>query len=147
MWIVKKAQEFVRTLGYTGRVNLFVTLLWPSKKIIWNLFMRRRNIEFRKHLSNVVAHAKRHKLKKVMLFVDRASYHRTDEVKKFLREHKGILRIKWLPKKDPNSNPAECLVNRRLNSAVCVNRCHNSVGELAEAMRRFLRKYNFIYGT
>lgn len=128
-------------------MNFFITLFWPSKKIIWNAFKRRRNIEFRRHLSNVVAYAKRHGLKKVILFIDRATYHKTPEVKKFVKEHKDILHIKFLGKSDPNSNPIESLVNRRLNSAVGVDRFHASIDEMTTAARNFLRKYNSIYAT
>ena len=124
-----------------------MTLLWPSKKIIWNIFKRRRNIEFRKHLSHVIAYARRHNTKKIVLFIDHATYHKTPKVKKFLREHRHILKVKFLGKKDPNSNPTECLVNKRLNSAVCVNRFHSSVEELGKSTRKFLRKYNITYAT
>ncbi|WP_179293944.1 transposase, partial [Candidatus Methanoperedens nitratireducens] len=107
----------------------------------------RRNIEFRRHLSNVIAYAKRHSLKKIILFIDRATYHKTPEVKKFVKEHKDILRIKFLGKGDPNSNPIESLVNRRLNSAVGVDRSHASIDVMTTAARNFLRKYNSIYAT
>ena len=147
MWRVDKKQSFVSTLGYTKRMNFFITLFWPSKKIIWNAFKKRRNIEFRKHLSNLIAYAKRHNLKKIILFIDRASYHKTPEVKKFIKEHKELLRIKRLGKGDPNSNPLECQVNKRLNSAVCVNRCHASIEVKTNAAKNFLRKYNTIYPT
>ncbi len=147
MWMVNKNQSFIPTLGYTKRMNFFITLFWPSKKIIWNAFKRRRNIEFRRHLSNVIAYAKRHSLKKIILFIDRATYHKTPEVKKFVKEHKDILRIKFLGKGDPNSNPIESLVNRRLNSAVGVDRSHASIDVMTTAARNFLRKYNSIYAT
>lgn len=146
-WRIGKKQLLIPTLGYTKRINVFVTLIWPSKKIVWDVFKRRRNIEFRRHLSHVIAYAKRHGVKKVILFVDHAPYHKTSEVKKFRRDHKDILRIKFLGKKDPNSNPTECLVNKRLNSAVCVNRCSSSIEELRHSTRKFLRRYNFVYVT
>ncbi len=145
--MVNKKQSFIPTLGYTKRMNFFITLLWPSKKIIWNTFKRRRNIEFRRHLSNVIAYAKRHRLKKIILFIDRATYHKTPEVKKFVKEHRDILRVKFLGKSDPNSNPIESLVNRRLNSAVGVDRSHDSLDVMTTAARNFLRKYNSIYAT
>ena len=91
----------VPTLGYTARKNFFISLFWPSKKIIWNAFDRRRNIEFRKHLSNLVAYAKRQKLKKIIFFIDRASYHGTPKVKKFFSEH-SLFTVILLGKKDPN---------------------------------------------
>ncbi len=145
--MVNKKQSFIPTLGYTKRMNFFITLFWPSKKIIWNAFKRRRNIEFRRHLSNVIAYAKRHRLKKIILFIDRATYHKTPEVRKFVKEHKDILRIKFLGKGDPNSNPIESLVNRRLSSAVSVDRFHDSINVMTTAARNFLRKYNSIYAT
>ncbi len=145
--MVNKKQSFVPTLGYTKRMNFFITLFWPSKKIIWNAFKKRRNIEFRRHLSNVVAYAKRHRLKKIILFIDKATYHKTPEVKKFFKEHRDLLRIKFLGKSDPNSNPIECLVNKRLNSAVGIDRCHASIDVMITAARNFLRKYNSIYAT
>lgn len=137
---------FVRTLGYTKRVNCFITLFWPRKNIIWNCFKRRRNTEFRKHLSGLVAYAKRRKLKKIILFVDGASYHKTPAVRKFVRQH-PVLKFKKLPKKDPNSNPTECLVNKRMHSAIAVNRCHDDLPALKTATGKFLMKYNSIYAT
>jgi transposase-like protein len=145
--MVDKKQAIVPTLGYTKRMNFFITLFWPSKKILWNAFKKRRNIEFRKHLSNLVAYAKRHNLKRIILFVDRATYHKTPAVKKFLKEHRDILTVKRLGKSDPNSNPLECLVNKRLSSAVCVDRSHDSIDAMTKSARRFLRKYNLIYVT
>jgi hypothetical protein len=95
----------------------------------------------------LIAYAKRHGLKKVILFIDKATYHKTPEIKKFIKEHRDLLSIKFLGKSDPNSNPIECLVNKRLNSAVGVDRCHASIDVMTTAARNFLRKYNAIYAT
>ncbi|MEW5995430.1 MAG: transposase [Candidatus Zixiibacteriota bacterium] len=136
----------VPTLGYTKRLNCFVSLFWPQKWIVWNCYKRRRNIEFRKHLYNIVAYAKRHRLGKVILFADRATYHRTPQVKKYVKRSQ-VLKIKYLPNKDPNANPTECLVNKRLSAAVGTNRCHSDYIALGAATRSFLRKYNSTYTT
>lgn len=130
----------IPTLGYTARRNFFISLVWPDKKIIWNCFKKRRNIEFRKHLSNLVAYAKRHKIKRIILFIDHATYHKTPAVKKFVKEH-PILRVKFLGKKDPNSNPVELQVNKKMYSAVSVNKSYKNVKELEEAGRKYLMKY------
>jgi hypothetical protein len=127
-------------------VNCFITLFWPRKRIVWNTFPRRRNIEFRRHLGNLVAYARRHDLKRIILFVDHASYHETPEVKRFLKQH-PVLKVIWLGKKDPNSNPAECHVNKRLAGAVAVNREHGGLDDLKQKTKKFLRKYNSIYAT
>ena len=145
-WTRKGITRRIATLGYNKRVNCFITLFWPNKRIVWNTFSRRRNIEFRRHLSNLVAHAKRHGIKRIILFVDHASYHETDEVLLFLKQH-PCLKVKWLGKKDPNSNPTECLVNKRLSGAVNVNREHPDLATLKTRTKKFLRKYNSIYAT
>ena len=145
-WTKKEDRLVVPTLGYTKRINCFITLFWPTKNIVWNCFKRRRNIEFRKHLSNIAAYAERQKLKKVIVFIDHAPAHKTDEVERFLKDH-PVLVVIFLAKKDPNSNPTECLVNKRLSSAVSVNRCHADYTALKGATKKFLYKYNSIYAT
>ena len=146
VWAKPGTPLSVPTLGYTRRKNFFISMFWPSKKIVWNSFDRRRNEEFRRHLSNVVAHAKRHGLKKIIFFMDYASAHQTAEVEKFFEAH-PLFKTKMLGKKDPNSNPVEGLVNKRLNSAVGVNHCHESIEVLTEKASTFLRKYNLTYTT
>lgn len=136
----------IATPGYTRRINCFITLFWPKKKIVWDCFNRRRNIEFRRHLSHIVDYAQRNKIKKIILFIDWATYHRTPEVKKFFKEHR-ILKPIFLGKKDPNMNPVEGTVNKRLASAVSVNRCYSDREELRDSTKKFLRKYNSIYAT
>ncbi len=73
-------------------------------------------------------------------------YHRTAEVRKFLKEH-PILKIKLFGKKDPNTNPVEGLVNKRLSSAVSVNRACENLDELELKTKKFLSKHNPIYET
>ena len=145
-WTKKGKQLKIPTLGYNKRVNLFITLCWPKKNIIWNTFSRRRNIEFRKHLSTITAYAKRHKIKKIIFFIDHASYHKTPEVKKFFKQH-SIFKVKFLGKKDPNSNPVEGLVNKRIASAINVNRYHENLNALKQHAKKVLQKYNVIYTT
>ena len=145
-WTQKGKTRYIQTLGYTKRVNCFITLFWPHKHIVWNTFPKRRNIEFRKHLSNLVSYSIRHKIRRIILFVDHASYHETLEVMRFIKQH-PVLKIIWLGKKDPNSNPTECQVNRRLSSAVAVNREHIDLSDLEKKTKNFLRKYNSIYAT
>jgi hypothetical protein len=145
-WTAHGQRLKVPTLGYTRRLNCFITLCWAQQRIVWDCFKRRRNIEFRRHLSHLVAYGQRKGLRKIILFVDHASAHKTPQVRKFLKEH-PMLRIKFLPKKDPNSNPTETLVNRRLSAAVSVNRCHDDYSALKGSTRSFLRKYNSTYAT
>ena len=145
-WTPKGQTVAIATPGYTKRVNCFITLFWPGKRIVWDCFNRRRNIEFRRHLSHLVDYAKRRKIKKIILFIDWATYHRTPAVKKFFRQHPLFKKI-FLGKKDPNMNPVERTVNKRIASAISVNRCYSNRDKLRNATKSFLRKYNSIYAT
>lgn len=136
----------IATPGYNKRVNCFITLFWPNKTIVWNCYNRRRNIEFRKHLSHLVAYAKKNNLKKIILFIDWASYHRTPHVKRFFKAH-PLFKPIFLGKQDPNMNPVEGTVNKRIAGAVSANRCYKNRDVLYEATRKFLRNYNSIYAT
>lgn len=57
-------------------------------------------------------------MKTVILFIDHATYHKTKNVRKFIREH-PILRVKFLPRREPKLNPVEKLVNAPMKSTVC----------------------------
>ena len=124
----KGSQKKVITPGYNKRRNTFITLFWPKKRkgkgrkkknaFIFNTYPKRRSREFKLHLSNVMQYVRRRGARKVILFVDHAPCHKTKNMKKFIREH-PMLKVKMLPKRAPNLNPVERLVNKPLKSAVC----------------------------
>ena len=138
--MLKGKQEHIDTPGYNRRRNVFVTLFWPSKDIVYNTFEKRRSREFKAHLSNAVAYAKRHGIRRVILFVDHATYHKTKNVRKFIKEH-PMLKVKFLPKRAPHLNPVEKLVNAPLKSVVCSNRSYHNIDEVRKNTHGFFREY------
>ncbi len=137
----KGEQERVVTPGYNKRRNVFVTLFWPKKYgFVFNKFRKRRSREFKLHLSNVLQHAKRHGVKRIILFMDQAPCHKTSNVRRYMRVH-GILRSKLLPKRAPKLNPTEWIVNRPLKSVVCSNRSYQGIDDLDRATTDFLRQH------
>lgn len=135
-------QKRVLTPGYNKRRNTFITLLWPkrSRGLVFNTYPKRRSREYKLHLSNLLQHARRRRAKKVILFVDHAPCHKTKNVKRFIRKH-PMLKVKLLPKRAPNLNPVERLVNKPLKSAVCTNRAYSNIDDVIRAGCRFLTKY------
>jgi deoxycytidylate deaminase len=137
----KGHQEKILTPGYNKRKNVFVTLFWPKKNgFVWNKFAKRRSREYKLHLMNVIQHAKRRGAKKVILFMDHAPCHKTKNVRKFIRDHE-ILTTRLLPKRAPQLNPTEWIVNRPLKSVVCSNRSYKSLDEVDENTTNFLRQH------
>jgi hypothetical protein len=100
----------------------------------------RRSREFKLYLSNVLQHAKRHGAKSVILFIDHALCHKTKNVRRFVREHKA-LKTRLLPKRAPQLNPTECIVNRPLKSVICSNRSYRSMDEVDRNTTHFLRQH------
>jgi hypothetical protein len=146
-WMKRGHQRMVVTPGYNQRRNTFITLFWPKRNgFIFNTYAKRRSREFKLHLSNLLRYARRHRAKRVVLFVDHAPCHKTKNVKRFIRAH-PILRVKRLPKRAPNLNPVERLVNKPLKSAVCTNRSYSRIDDVIKAGRRFLTKYKQTLGT
>ena len=137
----KGFQERVRTPGKNKRRNVFITLFWPKKNgFIWNRFSKRRSREYKRHLSNLLQHAKRRRVRRIILFADHAPCHKTENVKRFIREH-PVLRVRLLPKRAPKLNPTEWIVNRPLKSVVCSNRSYTSIDEVDTNTIRFLRQH------
>jgi DDE superfamily endonuclease len=132
----------VLTPGYNKRRNVFVTLLWPKRYgFVWNRFEKRRSREFKLHLSNLIQHAERRGAKRVILFMDHAPCHKTKNARRFIREHEEILTTKMLPKRTPQLNPTEWVVNRPLKSVVCSNRSYKSMDEVDRNTTHFLRQH------
>lgn len=142
-------QKRVLTPGYNKRRNTFITLFWPKRSkngFIFNTYPKRRSREYKLHLFNLIQYAKRRRAGKVILFVDHAPCHKTKNVERFIREH-PILKVKMLPKRAPNLNPVERLVNKPLKSVVCTNRSYSDIDDVIRAGRRFLTKYKQTFGT
>ena len=54
----------------------------------------------------------------LILLVDHASFHKSKEVRKFVREHREKLRVFFLPKKAPEYNPDEQVWNEVKNNSL-----------------------------
>gem|GEM_PF-6036142 len=69
-----------------------------------------------------------------------APCHKTKHVRRFVREHKA-LKTRLLPKRAPQLNPTEWIVNRPLKSVVCSNRSYRSMDEVDRNTTHFLRQH------
>jgi hypothetical protein len=145
----KGKQKRVLTPRKNKRRNTFITLLWPERKngLFFNTYPKRRSKEFKHHLSNVLQHAKRLGAKKIIVFVDHATCHKSPGTKRFIRNHKSILKVKLLAKRAPRLNPVEGDVNRPLKSFVRTNKSHPDIEAVVEETRSFLRNYRRTLGT
>ena len=141
-WMLKGQQREVPTPGRNKRTNFFITMLWPSKRVIYNVYKRRRSREFKGHLTNLLRHMKRHRLKRLILIMDNATIHRSEETMQFLERHQDKISPFYLPRYSPKLNEVDGRVNRRLKGDVCTNHTYQSIKELEDAARQYLRNHN-----
>lgn len=138
----KGQQRQIPAPGRNKRINLFITMLWPSKKALYNVYGRRRSGEFKKHLTSLLRYMGRHRLKRLVLIMDNATIHRSRETKLFLEGHGYRISPFYLPRYSPNLNEVESRVNRGLKRDICTNHTYQSIEEMEDAARRYIRNHN-----
>ena len=73
----------------------------------------------------------------LILFVDHASFHKSKEVRDFVRENRKKLRVFFLPKRSPEYNPDEQVWNEIKNNSIGKQPIKNKIDlkyRLIEAM-------------
>jgi transposase len=135
-------QREVPTPGVNRRINVFITMLWPSRRVIYSVRGRRRSREFREHLNGLLRHMRRHRVRRLILIMDNATIHRSRETKRFLERHEDRISPFYLPRYSPQLNEVEGRVNRQLKRDLCTNHAYQNIGELGDTARRYLRNHN-----
>lgn len=141
-WMPKGQQRRIPTPGVNKRINIFITMLWPSKKALYNIRKKRRSREFKEHLTSLLRYMDRHRVEKLILIMDNATTHRSRETVRFLERHKDRMSPFYLPRYSPELNEVDGRVNRLLKKDVCTNYTYQSIGELEDAARRYIRSHN-----
>ena len=140
-WMPRGAQIEVPSPGRNRRFNVFVTKLYPSRKVVFNVFDRRRSREFKRHLGNVLRHVRRMGCRKAILVMDNAKQHVSKESAEYLTRHGEEFEPFFLPRYSPKLNDVEH-VNRALKRHVCSNRFYEDLEDLKRMTRRYLKHYN-----
>lgn len=141
-WMLKGTQSKVHTPGVNRRINVFISLLWPSKRLRYNIYRRRRAIEFKRHLQCLIGYMKRKRYRRLILITDNAKAHRCPEARRYVEENSRVLKVFYLPSYAPQLNEVEGRINRRIKHEVCANHRHKTLDSLEKATRACLRTYN-----
>ncbi|MEM3692892.1 MAG: transposase [Candidatus Bathyarchaeia archaeon] len=119
MWMEKGVQLRIATPGINRRINVFITMLYPSGAMVWYTFKGRRSVEYHKHERHLLAFVKHHRIKRIIQVQDNARPHMSRSTQNFLKEHQAIQPF-YLPAYSPQLNDVECK-NRRLKHYLCRN--------------------------
>jgi transposase len=140
MWMQKGSQVKIATPGVNKRINVFITMLYPSRALIWDTFQRRRSEEYQKHEKHLLDFMEHHGIQKLIQVQDNAKSHNSKSTQRFHAEHPRIVPF-FLPSYSPQLNDEEAQ-NRRLKHYLCCNQSYDSVTDLEKKARKFLWKHN-----
>ena len=102
IWVVKGSKPVVLTTGSHKRTVVYGALADDGTQ----LFRQRKNGDAQNFLPYM--DDLRRKYPFMVLFLDRATYHKTDEdVKAYFRKHRKTVRLRWFPPGFPEANPLE----------------------------------------
>lgn len=141
-WMPKGTQSKVYTPGVNRRINVFITFLWPSRRLRYNIYKHRRAIEFKRHLKSLLSYVKRKGYRRLILITDNAKAHRCPEAYEYIEKNSDILKVFYLPSYAPQLNEVEGRINRQVKSNVCANHQHRTLDDLEKATRTCLRTHN-----
>ena len=137
--MMKGEQQKIYHKGSNRKINAFITLLYPSNKIKFNISKSRTSADFINHVISIRSYVKKNKIKRFILVTDNASFHVSIKTKQFIENQLPWLTVIFLPKGSPNLNPVETRANRNLKKDVCANHNYGTEENLTNAVRRYLR--------
>jgi transposase len=100
-WIVRQKRPIVTVTGSRDKTIIFGVLSSDGKQL-FRQYDRFDSNSFIAYLKEV-----RKKFKKFVMFVDRATQHRSNIVKKYLKKNKDSIRIEYFPIGSPEFNAVE----------------------------------------
>ena len=102
IWAIKGSKPIVFTTGSKRKTVVFGALSKDGKQLFKQYDKANSDgfLDFIKILHK--------KFPKMILFLDKASYHKTEaRVKCFLRKHRKSIKVRWFPSGFPEANPVE----------------------------------------
>jgi hypothetical protein len=133
-------QQRIEHTGSRNKFSAYISMLWPDKKLMYNLYDVMNSKNTINHLENLRKHVMKIRWKRLILIWDNASFHISRMVNDYVKAQKDWLTIVHLPKKAPYLNPNERKVNERIKSDVCANRFYENIEDQKAAVSEYLDK-------
>lgn len=133
MWIIKGMRKFIPTFGNHSKKEMFGFVNILTGNTITRITNSQNSDEFIAGLCEVKTMYSR---KKVKLFIDRAPWHKSGKVNKYLDKNKDWLEVIYIPVQCPELNPVEQLW-QEMRKIVTHNHLFSTIKELSEALFNF----------
>lgn len=137
VWAVKGSTPIRLTTGSHSRTVVFGSLAEDGTQ----LFRQYDNADSDHFLDYL--EALRHKYPKMILFLDKATYHKKEaRIKSYFRHHRDTIKVRWFPSGFPEANPVEECWNQGKDS-VLGSTFYESFAELKKAITIYYRTRRF----
>lgn len=137
MWMLRGAQAQVPTPGLNRKRSVFGALEWESGRWVYEIFERRRSVEFIAFMEKLMFS---YPGRPVWLVLDNASIHKSKAVMEWLSEHPTV-RLLYLPTyAGHRENPVE-KVWWRLKGQIAANRLHQDIDALVGSVHDFFASF------
>jgi DDE superfamily endonuclease len=116
-------QQKIRHIGGRKKFSMYISMLWPEQKLLYDFYDRSNSTNAIHHLENLKIHVMQNNgWKRIVLVWDNASFHISKMTREYINGQKEDcwLTVIHLPKRAPYLNPNERKVNQRIKSDVCV---------------------------
>lgn len=133
-------QQKIRHNGSRKKFSIYISMLWPDQKLLYDFYDRMNSTNTINHLENLKIYVMKNGLKRIVLVWDNASFHISKMTRKYVSEQSDWLTAIHLPKRAPYLNPNERKVNQKIKSNVCANRFYANIEDQKDAVSRYLER-------
>jgi len=136
VWAIKGSKPIILTTGSKRKIVAFGALgedgtqlfrLYPVANSDW--FLEYLQLLHKKH-------------PKMILYIDKAPWHKEKRVKRFLNKNKTCIKVRWLPSGFPEANPVEECWNQGKDD-ILGSTFHESFGEFKKQCSEYYRTKRF----
>ena len=106
MWTLRGVRPTIPAAGTNQKLCLYGSFNYRTGQVHYLIHPRKNAERFKQFLDQLLSW---HKDRRVILVLDNATYHRTQEILDVLAEHEDHVRVVWLPKYSPELNLIEGL--------------------------------------
>ncbi len=134
-WIIKEKRSIVNVTGSHSKTIVYDVLSLDGKQL-FRQYDRFDSHSFMFYLDEV-----RKKFKKFIMFVDRASQHRSKKVQEYLQRNSDNMKVDYFPVGSPEFNAVEeCWRQEKYD---ILSRCYSSLSHIKKAISNYYRTRRF----
>ena len=136
VWVSKGVKPRRLVTGLHTKIHIFGFLSEDKKK----MFASDNKMNAKSFLKSMYKIKKR--FGKIILIIDRASWHKAKKVQKYLSKYRREIKVVWFPRGCPEMNPVEeCW--RQAKKEVNGGRVYKSFEAMKKELRNFLKRNEF----